>query len=210
MIKKTEYEKAFLEIKKVIKYEFFNFYLVYRKIKRSYFGGFSKKEFVKVLQLCKKYKMNCVYEKFTYKKKVGYSCMISYENIPKNLFKLKNNKLYHTIGSTIGYPLTCVKTFGKRKNNCGHSIRIKYRLKNNKKIQKVYNTYNFMCNKPLKKHMKDFKKQIVNEIKKNLPNIFSFISISYEITKYDFSKKYRITDNNSKLVSKGTTTFGKK
>ncbi len=61
-----------------------------------------------------------------------------------------------------------------------------------------------MCNKPLKKHMKDFKKKIVNEIKTNLPNIFSYISIRYEINKYDFSK------NNKKLVSKGTTTFGKK
>jgi hypothetical protein len=58
--------------------------------------------------------------------------------------------------------------------------------------------------------MKYFKKQIVNEIKKNLINIFSFISISYEIKKYDFSKKYRITDNNSKLVCKGTTIFSKK
>ncbi len=77
MIKKTEYEKAFLEIKKVIKYEFFNFYLVYRKIKRSYFESFfSKKEFVKVLQLCKKYKMNCIYEKFTYKKRICKSITI--------------------------------------------------------------------------------------------------------------------------------------
>ncbi len=97
--------------------------------------------------------MNCIYEKFTYKKKVGYSCMISYENIPKNLFKLKNNKLYHTIGSTIGYPLTCVKTFGKRKNNCGHDISVKYKLKNsNKKYTNEVGeqAYYFMCNKPLK------------------------------------------------------------
>ncbi len=202
---KTEYEKAFLEIKKIIKDEFFNFYLVYRKIKKSYFGGFYKKEFIKVLQLCKKYNLNCVYEKFRYQKKVGYSCLISYENIPKNIFKLKNKKLYTTLGLTIGYPLTCVKTFGNlKRNNCGHSIRMKYRLKNNKKIQIEDNVYYFMCNKPLKKHMKDFKKKVVNEIKKNLLHIFSFISISYEIHKYNFSKKY------SKLVSKGTTTLGKK
>ena len=56
-MKKTEYEKAFFEIKKIIKDEFFNFYLVYRKIKKSYFGGFYKKEFIKVLQLCKKYNL---------------------------------------------------------------------------------------------------------------------------------------------------------
>ncbi len=98
MIKKTEYEKAFLEIKKVIKEEFLNFYLVYRKIKKAYLGGFSKKEFIKVLQLCKKYKLNCVYKKFTYKKKVGYACIISHEDIPKNIFKLKKkNILQHSV-----------------------------------------------------------------------------------------------------------------
>ncbi len=211
---KREYEKAFIEIKKIVKDEFFNFYLVYRKIKRSYLGAFPKKEFVKVLQLCKKYKLNCVYEKNMYKiknkKRIIYSCMISYENISKNIFKLENKKYFTALGLSIGYPVTCVKTFGKRKNNYGHSIMIKYKLKNNKKIQTEYNVYYFMCNKPLKKHMKDFKKQVVNEIKNNLSNIFSYISIRYEIEKYDFSKKYMITENNTKLISQGTTTFGKK
>ncbi len=137
---KTEYEKAFLEIKKIVKDEFFNFYLVYRKIKRSYLGAFPKKEFIKVLQLCKKYKLNCVYEKNMYKiknkKRIIYSCMISYENIPKNIFKLENKKYFTALGLSIGYPLTCVKTFGNlKKNNCGHHFIIEYKLKNKKKYK---------------------------------------------------------------------------
>ncbi len=207
-MKKTEYEKIFLEIKKVVKDEYFNFYLVYRNIKNAYFNTFLKKDFQKVLQLCKKYNLNCIYVKNIYKKQIFYSCIISYQNIPKNIFKFKNKKFYSTIGLTIGYPLTCVKTFATKKNNCGHNISVQYKLKNS---TKKYNdqVYYFMCNKPLKKHMKDFKKKVVNECKKNLPNIFSYLSIHYEISKYDFSKKHTITNNNTKIVSQGTTTFGK-
>ncbi len=207
--KYTEFEKAFLEIKRVIKAEFFNFYLVYRKIKKSYLGGFSEKKFEKVLKLCKKYQLHCVYKKFTYinkhkkRRETGYSCMISHDGgVPKNIFSLKGKRLYNAIGLTIGYPKTCVKTFGNRKNHYGHDIEVKYKLKGDDRKHRIHDQlYYFMCNRPLTKHMKNFKKAVVEECKKNLLNLFSYLSIRYEITNYDFSKEYSIT----KVMSHGTS-----
>ncbi len=195
---KKKYEKILKNILKNKIDEPFNFYLTYRGIKKSYYGGGKLKELKKILKLSKDLKLNCFYKKTKYNKKkypilFYYKFIISKKKIPKNILNSEEAKNYYTknfakkIGKIIGYPSTCIGTFATKKNKYRHSFKIVYKMKNDKKTKKEYNVYYFMCNKSLDSHMKKMKKNIEKEFKNNLSNLFSYYSINYEINKIIFN-----------------------